>query len=97
MQPDCTRFKESVSMLPIHELLNRIRWDSAFAKGAFVIGYYDRVEGKIIQVPLQQVHLTQGDHFSCQVTDQDGYTHDLPFHRIKEVHKDGLLIWHREH
>ena len=84
-------------MIPIQELLNRLRWDSAFATGDFVIGYYDRVEGKIIQVPLQQVHMTPGDHFSCQVTDLDGYAHDVPFHRIKEVRKDDQLIWHREH
>ena len=84
-------------MLPIQELLSRIRWDNAFASGNFEIGYYDRVERKIIQVPFQQVHMTSGDHFSCQVTDPDGYVHDVPFHRIKEVRKDGLLIWHREH
>lgn len=55
-------------MLPIQELLNRLHWDKAFATGDFAIGYYDRVEGKTIQVPLQQVHLAPGDHFSCQVT-----------------------------
>ena len=84
-------------MTPIQELLNRLHWDSAFAQGDFVIGYYDRVEGTIIQVPLQQVHLIPDDHFSFQVTDADGYVHAVPFHRVKEVHKDGRLIWHREH
>jgi uncharacterized protein (UPF0248 family) len=84
-------------MIPIQEVLNRLHWDKAFATGDFAIGYYDRVEGKIIQVPLQQVHMTPGDHFSCQVTDLDGYAHDVPLHRIKEVRKDGQLIWHREH
>jgi hypothetical protein len=28
-------------MIPIHELLNRIRWDSELAKGNFELGYYD--------------------------------------------------------
>jgi uncharacterized protein (UPF0248 family) len=84
-------------MTPIHKLLSRLCWDREFAKGNVEIGYYDRLEGKVIQVPLQQVHLTPGDHFSCQITDPDGYTHDVPFHRIKQVHKDGQLIWHREH
>lgn len=50
-------------MIPIHELLNRIRWDGAYAQGDFVIGYYDRAEQKIIRVPLQQIHFTPGDHF----------------------------------
>ena len=32
-------------MIPIHELLNRIRWDAEFAKGTFELGYYDRDHG----------------------------------------------------
>ena len=31
-------------MMPIHELLNRMRWDKEFAKADFLIGYYDRLE-----------------------------------------------------
>ncbi len=50
-------------MMPIQKLLNRIRWDEAFAKGDFVIGYYDRVDKKINQVPLDEVHVTSTDHF----------------------------------
>ena len=42
-------------MIPIHELLNRIRWDSEFAKGNFQLGYYDRAEDRIILVPLQEI------------------------------------------
>lgn len=84
-------------MIPIHELLNRIRWDAAFAQAGFVIGYYDRVENKLIHVPISRVQLTPGDHFAFQVTDADGYTHEVPFHRVKEVYRNGALVWHREH
>lgn len=83
-------------MTPIHELLNRIRWDEAYAKGDFVIGYYDRVEMKVILVPMARVQLDPADHFSFQVSDADGYAHAVPFHRVKEVYKDGRLIWHRD-
>jgi len=34
-------------MIPIHELLNRIRWDPEFAKGNFELGYYYRTETRI--------------------------------------------------
>ena len=37
-------------MIPIQELLNRIRWDPEFAKGNFELGYYDRTENRIILV-----------------------------------------------
>ena len=84
-------------MIPIHELLNRIRGDAAFAQGRFVIGYYDRVDARMIQVPVSRVQLTPGDHFAFHVPDADGTTHEVPFHRVKAVYKNGGLIWHREH
>lgn len=46
-------------MIPIQELLNRIRWDESFGKGDFEIGYYDRVDGTINRVPLSGVHTPQ--------------------------------------
>ncbi len=29
--------------------------------------------------------------------DADGYAHEVPFHRVRDVYKNGELIWHREH
>ena len=84
-------------MIPIHELLSRIRWDAAFAQGSFVLGYYDRVDARLIRMPISRVHLTPGEHFAFLVTDADGTMHEVPFHRVKEVYKNGELIWHREH
>jgi uncharacterized protein (UPF0248 family) len=84
-------------MIPIHELLNRIHWDAAFAQGRFVLGYYDRVDDTVIRVPISRIQLTPGDHFAFQVTDADGTTHDVPFHRVKDVYRNGELIWHRDH
>ena len=82
-------------MTPIHELLNRIRWDPEFGRGEFVIGYYDRVAGRIVRVPLRQVGFDHTDHFACRILDDAGEAHMLPFHRIREVFKDGMLIWQR--
>lgn len=82
-------------MIPIHELLNRLRWDTEFARGGFVLGYYDRVADGLIRVPAGRITLTPGEHFSFQVTDADGQVRDIPFHRVREVYKDGALIWHR--
>jgi uncharacterized protein (UPF0248 family) len=62
-----------------------------------VLGYYDRVEGKVVQVPLAQVQFEPGEHFSFVVSDPDGYAHEVPFHRVREVRKDGRLIWQRGH
>ena len=91
------RFWKKKRMITIQQLLNRIRWDPLFGKGEFQIGYYDRVEQRIYKVPLNQVYLTQGDHFFFHVANRGGVIHEVPFHRVKEVYKNGELIWQREY
>ena len=82
-------------MIPIQDLLNRIRWDQEFAKGRFEIGYYDRVEKKIIRVPFHALHFEPGDHFAFEITDALGEVHSIPYHRVHQVYRDGKLIWDR--
>ena len=84
-------------MIPIHELLSRIRWDPNFGRADFVIGYYDRVSDEIIRVPLAALYFEPDDHFSFDLVDDTGELHSIPLHRIKEVFRDGELIWQREH
>ena len=84
-------------MIPIHELINRIRWDKDFAQGHFEIGYYDRREDKIIRIPFEDILFAPNQHFTVTTIDSEGATHMIPYHRIKEVYKDGELIWHRSH
>ncbi len=84
-------------MIPIHELLNRICWDREFGKGIFEIGYYDRILRKIIRVPFQKILLKEGSHATFQLQDTNGELQTIPFHRVREVYKDGDLIWSRSH
>ena len=35
------------ALIPIHELLSRIRWDPEFGRGRLEIGFFDRHEGVI--------------------------------------------------
>jgi uncharacterized protein (UPF0248 family) len=82
-------------MIPIHELLNRIRWDAEFAKGRFDLGYYDRTENRVITVPFQDVMFPTDSPEVFQITDSEGQIHRVPFHRVREVRKDSQRIWHR--
>jgi uncharacterized protein (UPF0248 family) len=82
-------------MMPIHELLNRIRWDSQFAQGNFELGYYDRAEDRIILVSLKQVSFPADSPQTFQITDLEGQSHRVPFHRVREVYKNSQRIWHR--
>lgn len=84
-------------MIPLHELLNRIHWDPGFGRGEFRIGYLDHMRGGLVYVPLMEVSQAEGNHFCFDVTDEEGVVHSVPYHRVKEVWKDGALIWHREH
>jgi uncharacterized protein (UPF0248 family) len=82
-------------MLPIRDLLNRIRWDREFAKATFEIGYLDHVERRTILVPFRSLHFPEGDSFSFQVEDESGELMTIPLHRIREVRRNGALIWQR--
>jgi uncharacterized protein (UPF0248 family) len=83
-------------MQAIHELLNRIHRDPEFGRGHFEIGYHDRLETKIIRVVFNEVTQLPGNNFSFHVFDEDGIAHCVPMRRVREVFKDGELIWKRE-
>lgn len=61
-----------------------------------MIGYYDRVDDLIIQIPLGDIRFIPGNKFSFQVIDPQGLVHEVPFHRVREVYRNRELIWHRK-
>jgi Protein of unknown function (DUF504). len=81
--------------MPIDVLLNRIQWDRDFGWAEFSIGYEDRVAAAILVVPLHQVVRIPGDRFSVRIVDGEGVWHRVPLHRIKQVYRNGELIWQR--
>jgi len=48
-------------------------------------------------VPLRELYFDPNDHFDFQLLDDEDELHNVPYHRIKQVYKDGQLIWHRHH
>ena len=82
-------------MQPIHELLARIRYDRQFGKGRFEIGYFDRRDGTIYRVALKEVTFPEGERRVFEVLDESGQMRRIPFHRVREVYRDGERIWHR--
>lgn len=82
-------------MIPIHELLNRIRWDRDFGKAEFVISYYDRQTGENLRVSFTELSFSEEDHFGFSLVDREGVVHHIPYHRVREVFRDGERIWHR--
>jgi len=82
-------------MIPIQDLLHRIQWDADFGKAEFEIGYYDRVTRAIVRVPFRRVHFERGEHFAFEAVEDDGSVHTVPLHRVREVWRNGALIWAR--
>lgn len=84
-----------VPMLAIRELLSRVRHDPAFGAAEFALGCFDRVSGRVERIPLGRVRLTPGDRFAFEVLDGDGPPRRIPFHRVREVYRNGECIWSR--
>ena len=84
-------------MTPIDQLLDRIRWDAEFGRAEFVLGYHDRVKRCIVRVPLARIAFDPANRFSFTAVEADGSAHDVPLHRVREVWRNGELIWQRPH
>jgi uncharacterized protein (UPF0248 family) len=84
-------------MIPLHELLGRIRWDPEFGRGEFRVGYVDHQFEELVYVPLAELRPDAESRFCFEVTNEEGMVRSVPWHRVREVWKDGTLIWRREH
>ena len=82
-------------MMPIQDLLHRIRWDREFGQARFEIDYHDRVRKALVRVPFDSVRVPSGHGFFLEVVDPDGEVHTVPLHRVHAVWRDGALIWER--
>jgi len=84
-------------MIPLHELLSRIHWDPGFGQGQFRLGYLDHARPELVYLDLNEVQPAPDSPSCFDVMDTEGNIHSIPYHRVKEVWKNGELIWRREH
>ena len=82
-------------MIPIQQLLRRIQFDAEFGHGEFELGIFDRAQQDIIRVSLRDVSFPAGTRGMFHFVDSEGRSHQVPFHRIRQVFKDGGRIWNR--
>jgi uncharacterized protein (UPF0248 family) len=82
-------------VIPIHELLARIRWDAAFGRGRFEIAYLDHKRKSLVRVPLERIRMPEEARFGFEAVEDDGSVHNVPYHRVREVRRDGKVIWSR--
>jgi uncharacterized protein (UPF0248 family) len=82
-------------MQPLEELLDRIKWDVEFGKGAFALGYYDRVAHEEHVVRFESVTMDPQRPGTFVVQDETGSIVHIPLHRVRTVFKNGVVIWQR--
>ena len=82
-------------MTPIHDIINRIMWDAEYGNADFVIGYYDRVVKRVVRVSFERIRIERGQHFGFDLIGRDGEARMVPFHRVREVSRNGVLVWSR--
>jgi len=83
-------------MIPIHQLLARIRWDPAFGRGQFVLGYLDHGTDELRHVAFQDTRPDPENPSMLDIVDEHGAVVSLPLHRIRQVLRDGETIWQRK-
>jgi len=82
-------------MQPLEQLLHRIKWDPEFAKGAFALGYYDRISHEEHVIPFESVRMDPERPGAFTLEDENGLLAHIPLHRVRTVYKDGVAIWQR--
>ena len=80
-------------MTPIHELLARIHFDRAFGAAQFEIAYLDRRKVGLMRLPLDRI--VSRSAFGFEAEQDDGTLQAIPYHRVREVRRDGEVIWTR--
>ena len=65
------------------------------ARARFEIGCHDRHEGALQRVAFQEIAFPAGERRVFEVVDESGQMRRIPFHRVREVVKDGHIIWQR--
>ena len=79
-------------MQPIHELINKIKWDNRENPEQYSIFYYDRILKKLIKISYNKIKRIEG---SFMVLDNEDES-NVPLHRIKKVAKNKIVVWERK-
>ena len=75
----------------VGDLLNRLRWDKNLKPQEYVLVYIDRIEEKNYEIPLTAI-ARKGNFIMIL---KQGKEQSIPLHRIRQVKRNGKVIWER--
>ena len=79
-------------MIPIKDLLNKIKWDKRENPKEYSIFYFDRILKKLIQIPYTKIKRVEGSFMVLNNEEES----NIPLHRIKKVMKKDVVMWERK-
>ena len=79
-------------MIPIKDLLNKIKWDKRENPEEYFIFYYDRILKKLIKIPYTKIKKLEGS-FMILGNEEES---NIPLHRVRKVMKNNEIIWERK-
>jgi len=79
------------SFMYIGDLLNKIRWDKNLKPEEYAIVYFDRIAEKTFEVAFAAIS-RRGNFF---VVKRGNLETNIPLHRIRQVKRNGKVIWER--
>ncbi len=78
-------------MMYIGDLLNKIRWDKNVKPEEYSLVIFDRVAVKYFEAPFTAL----GRNGNFIVLKENGKEVMIPLHRIKQVKRQGKVVWER--
>lgn len=81
-----------MKMIPIKQLLNKIKWDKKESPEDYLLYYYDRLENQLKELKYLEIKRID-DNFL--ILEQEGREISIPLHRIRKVKKRGVFVWER--
>jgi uncharacterized protein (UPF0248 family) len=61
----------------------------------FEIGYLDRVAAAVVRVPFEELRVESSGPPALALRDRNGDVARVPLHRVREVWRDGVIVWER--
>jgi len=84
-------YKINNNFMYIGDLLNKIRWDKNLKSEEYIIVYFDRIAEKTFEIPFNSIS-RKGNFI---VINRFGQEIHIPLHRIRQVKRNGKIVWER--
>ena len=78
-------------MMYIGDLLNKIRWDKRLKAEEYTLIYFDRIAENSFEAPFNAI--SRSGNF--MIIKRNGQDASIPLHRIREVRRNGKVVWER--